>query len=125
MFLWVAEAACRAGRRGWKKRGLGGGGRAGEAGRASPLRARVPRAILGASQGAQVVKGGPASAGDVRDAGLIPGSGRPPGGGNGNPRWYSRLGNPMDRGAGGLQSVGHREPDTAGRLSMHVRTLEV
>ena len=98
-FPWVAEAACRAGRRGCKERGLGGRGRAGEAGRVSPLRARVPRAILGASQGAQVVKRGPASAGDVRDAGLIPGSGRPPGGGNGNPRWYSCLGNPMDRGA--------------------------
>ena len=33
------------------------------------------------------------------DIGLIPGSGRPPGEGNGNPRQYSCLGNPMDRGA--------------------------
>ena len=33
------------------------------------------------------------------DAGLIPGSGRSPGGGNGNPLQYSCLGNPMDRGA--------------------------
>ena len=31
--------------------------------------------------------------------GLIPGSGRSPGGGNDNPLWYSCLGNPMDRGA--------------------------
>ena len=42
-----------------------------------------------------MVKNLPASAGD---AGLIPGSGRPPGGGNGNPLQYSCLGNPMDRG---------------------------
>ena len=33
------------------------------------------------------------------DAGSIPGSGRPPGGGNGNPLQYSWLGNPVDRGA--------------------------
>ena len=37
-----------------------------------------------ASQVAQVVKNLPANAGDVRDAGLIPGSGRSPGGGVGN-----------------------------------------
>ena len=46
-----------------------------------------------------VVKNPPASAGDVRDAGSIPGSGRYPGGGHGNPRQYSCLENPMDRGA--------------------------
>ena len=38
------------------------------------------------------------NAGDVRDAGLIPGLGRSPGGGNGNPFQYSCLENPMDRG---------------------------
>ena len=43
-----------------------------------------------------MVKSPPASAGD---AGLIPESGRPPGEGNGNPRQYSCLGNPVDRGA--------------------------
>ena len=37
--------------------------------------------------------------GDLRDSGLIPGSGRSPGGGNGNPLQYSCLENPMDRGA--------------------------
>ena len=36
---------------------------------------------------------------NVGDMGLIPGSGRAPGGGNGNPLQYSCLGNPMDRGA--------------------------
>ena len=41
-----------------------------------------------------------ASAGeDIRDMGSIPGSGRFPGEGNGNPLQYSYLGNPMDRGA--------------------------
>ena len=50
-----------------------------------------------ASQVALVVKNLPANAGDVRDAGLIPGSGRSPGEGNGNPFQYSCLENPMDR----------------------------
>ena len=40
-----------------------------------------------------------ASAGDVRDVGSIPGLGRSPGGGHGNPLQYSCLENPMDRGA--------------------------
>ena len=39
------------------------------------------------------------SAGDAGDLGLIPGSGRPPGGGHGSPLQYSHLENPMDRGA--------------------------
>ena len=41
----------------------------------------------------------PASAGDSRDVGSIPGSGRSLGVGNGNPPQYPCLGNPMDRGA--------------------------
>ena len=44
-----------------------------------------------------VVKNLPGNSGDVRDMGLIPGSGRSPGGGHGNPRQYSCLENPMDR----------------------------
>ena len=58
---------------------------------------------------ALVVKNPLANAGDM---GLIPGSGRSPGGGNGNPLWYSCLENPMDRGA--WQAAVHRiaEPDT-------------
>ena len=51
------------------------------------------------SQVVLVVKNPPANAGDLRDAGSIPGSGRCPGGGNGNPLQYSCLENPMDRGA--------------------------
>ena len=54
---------------------------------------------LGASQVALVLKNLPASAGDVRDTGLISGSGRSPGRSHGNPCQYSCLGNPMDRGA--------------------------
>ena len=46
-----------------------------------------------------MVKNLPANAGDVRDAGLIPGSGRSPGRGHVNPLQYSCLGNPMDKGA--------------------------
>ena len=53
----------------------------------------------GASQVALMVKNPPANAGDIRDEGLIPGSGRSPGGGNGNPLQYSCLENSMDRGA--------------------------
>ena len=46
-----------------------------------------------------VVKNLPASAGGIRDSGLIPGLGRSPGEGNGNPLQYSCLENLMDRGA--------------------------
>ena len=45
------------------------------------------------------VKNPPANAGDVRDVGSIPGSGRSSGGGNGNPLPYSCLENAMDGGA--------------------------
>ena len=51
-----------------------------------------------ASQVMPVVKNPPASAGDTRDASSVPGSGRSPGVGNGNPLQYSCLGNSMDRG---------------------------
>ena len=48
---------------------------------------------------ALVVKNLPANVGDLRDSGSIPGSGRSPGGGWGNPLWCSCLENPNDRGA--------------------------
>ena len=57
-----------------------------------------------------MVKNPPANAGDTRDAGSIPGWGRSPGEGNGNPLQYSCLGNPMDRGVWHVtvgQRVGH------------------
>ena len=50
----------------------------------------------GGSPGGSVAKTPPANAGD---SGSIPGSGRSPGEGNGNPLQYSCLGNPMDNGA--------------------------
>ena len=46
-----------------------------------------------------VVKNPPANAGDIRDMGLIPGSGRSPKGGHANPLHCSCLENLMDRGA--------------------------
>ena len=46
-----------------------------------------------------MVKNLPADAGDIRDEGSIPGSGRSPGGGNGNPLQYFCPENPMARGA--------------------------
>ena len=55
--------------------------------------------LLWVSQVVLVVNNLPANAGDVRDVGSIPGWGRSPGEGNGNPLQYSCLDNPMDRGA--------------------------
>ena len=55
--------------------------------------------LLRPSQVARVAKNPPASAGDIRDASLILGSGRSPGGGNGNLLQYSCQENPRDRGA--------------------------
>ena len=55
--------------------------------------------FIRASQGALVVKNLPANAGDAGEVGLISGSGRSSGGGNGNPFQYSCLENSMDRGA--------------------------
>ena len=49
-------------------------------------------------EGGTVVKNLPTNAGDTRELGLIAGSGRSPGVGNGNPLQYSCLENPTDRG---------------------------
>ena len=61
------------------------------------LRFGTRQASTGASQVALVVKNPPATAGDVKDVGSIPGSRRSPGGGCGNPLQYPHLENPMDR----------------------------
>ena len=53
------------------------------------------------------------SAGDIRDEGSIPESGRSPGGGNGNPLQHSCLKNPMDRGAWWAAVHGVAEWDTS------------
>ena len=65
-----------------------------------------------ASQVELVVKNLPANAGDIRDLGSIPGLGRSPGRGHGNPLQFSCLGNPMDRGAWWDYSpYGYKESD--------------
>ena len=55
--------------------------------------------MMSAVEVVPVVKNPPASTGDIRDMGSIPGLGRSPGEGNGTPLQYSCLENPMDRGA--------------------------
>ena len=59
-----------------------------------------------ASQVVLVVKNPPDNAGNIRDAGYIPGLGRSPGGRHGNPLQYSCLENPIDR--GGWWAIVHR-----------------
>ena len=58
------------------------------------------------SQVALVVKNPPANAGVIKDEGSIPGSGRSPGGGHGNPLQCCCLENPLDRGA--WRATAHR-----------------
>ena len=65
--------------------------------------------------GGSVVKHLPPNAGDMRDMGLIPGSGRSSGGGDGNPLQYSSLGNFMDRGA--WRAMVHGDAKSHKRLS--------
>ena len=68
------------------------------------------------SQLALVVMNMLANARDIRDSGLIPGSGRTLGEGNGNPLQYSSLENPMDREA--WQATDHRVTKTRTRLKL-------
>ena len=59
-----------------------------------------------------VVKNPPANAEDVKDADSVPGSGRAPGGGHGNPLQYSWLENPHgQKRLGGYSSWGRKESD--------------
>ena len=62
--------------------------------------------------GGSVSKESICNTGDPEDAGLIPGSGRSPGGGHGYPLQYSCLQNSMDKGARGLQFCCHKESDS-------------
>ena len=73
-----------------------------------------------ASQVVLIVKNPPASAGDTRDKGSIPGSERSPGEGHGNPLQYSCLENPMDRGA--WRATVHRGAKSRTRLKWHVHS---
>ena len=73
--------------------------------------------------GVEVVKNPSANAGDIRDMGLIPGSGHSPGLGNGNPLQYSYMENSMGRGA--WWATVHKnckELDTTERACMHTHT---
>ena len=73
---------------------------------------------------AQLVKNLPANAGEPRDAGSIPGSGRSPGGGQGNPLQYSCLKNSMDRGAWWAMVRKFTKSQTWLKwLSMHIHNL--
>ena len=65
-----------------------------------------------------MVKNPSANAGDVRDAAWIPGSGRSPGAGIGNPLQYSRLENSMDRGAWAGYTV-HGVAKSQAQLKQH------
>ena len=66
----------------------------------------IPSITTWASQMVLVIKNPPVNAGDIRNEGSIPRSGRLPGGGQGNPFQYSCLENPVDRGA--WRAIVHR-----------------
>ena len=68
------------------------------------------------------LSGPPANAGDAGDTGSTPGSGRFPGGGNGNPLQYLCLGNPMERGAS--QATVHGVTKSRTRSSTHTQNLK-
>ena len=70
-----------------------------------------------------VIKNPPTNAGDVRDAGLTPGSGRCPEEGNINSLQYSCLEYPMNRGT--WQATVHGIAKSQTRLSMHARTHDI
>ena len=84
------------------------------------------RLILWAFSGDVGVKNLPANAGDPRVVGSIPGPGRSPGGGNGNPLQYFCLENSVDRGAWQAiySSWGQKELDTTERLTLLLLTIE-
>ena len=74
----------------------------------------------GASQVVLVIKNPPANAGDLRDMGSIPGSGRSPGGGHGNPLQCSCLENPHgQRSLVGYSPQGHKSQTRLKQLSTH------
>ena len=70
------------------------------------------------------VKNPPADGGDIRDADSIPGSGRSPGGGHGNPLQYSYLENPMDHGAWWVTDHGVTKVDTI-EATLHAHRLSI
>ena len=86
-----------------------------------PSHPQSPPSLWGFPGGA-LVKNLIAKAGNARDSGLIPGSGRSPGGGqHGNPLQYSCLGNPMQREA--WRSTVHEVAKSRTWLNMHTHAL--
>ena len=79
----------------------------------------IATVLFRASQVVTVVKNLSTSAGDLRNSSLIPGWGRSPGEGHGNPLQYSCLENPMDREA--WRATIHRVAESDSELahSMH------
>ena len=77
--------------------------------------------VILTSQVALLVKNLLASAGDIRDANLIPESERSPGGGHGSPLQYSSLENPMNRGVWRVA----KSQTCRKLLSMHTHTCMV
>ena len=80
--------------------------------------------------GGSVVKNLPANAGDAGDMGLIPGSGRSPRGGNGNPLQYSCLENPWTEEPDGLQSMGsqrvrHNQATECNTHTMYISVMKL
>ena len=69
--------------------------------------------------GGSVVKNPPTNERDSGDMGSIPGLGRYPGGGNGNPLQYSCLGNPLERGAWRATVHGVAESDMTEHTHTH------
>ena len=72
-----------------------------------------------------MVKNPSANAGDSGDVDLSPGSGRSPGGGNGNPLQYSCLENSMNRGAWRVVVHGIAKSDTTERLRSALTWLRI
>ena len=72
-----------------------------------------------------VVKKPPVNAGDLKDLGSVPGLGKSPGGGHGNPLQYSCLENPTDRGAWWAAVHGVAESDATEQAHTHFDTPEI
>ena len=87
-----------------------------------PLKCQDHRLRAGRDLSA-VVKNPPASAGDTRDSGSIPGLGRSARGEKGNPLQYPCLENPMDRGAWGAR--GPKKLDVTEHLNEHTGSQNV
>ena len=80
---------------------------------------------MGYPDGLKGKKKSACNAGDSGDTGSIPGSGRFPGGGNGNPLQYSCLKNPMDGGAwAGYSPKSHKELAQLDNKDIHERLIE-